>query len=162
MGWDEGKASKLNSSKSSASGTGWVVVTDGGRVKASVHHDSQSNDCAGKGKGSETTCFLGARPDPRDFFTAGSSAFDSDKRLFRGRREGEEESTPTGVVGREGEWEVNGGDSGEVFLSCVKRHLGPHKVKEKVTYIRRLRGEGEVGQASGGSSELDRFRFRES
>ena len=156
-----GKASKLNSSKSSASGTGWVVITDGGRAKASVHHESQSNDCAGKGKGSETTFFLGARSGPRGFFTEHSSTFDSDKRLFRGRGGGGEESTPTGVVGREGKWEVNGGDSGEVFLNSAKRHLAPHKVKEQVTYIRRLRGEGEVGWASGGSSEYDRFRFRE-
>ena len=101
-----GKASKLNSSKSRASGTGWFVVTDGGRAKALVHHESQSNDCVGGGKGSETTCFLGAQSDPRGFFTAGSEGVDSDRRLFRDRGGEGEGSLLTGVVNREGKWEV--------------------------------------------------------
>ena len=59
------------------------MVTDGGRAKASVHHDSQSNDGVESGKGSETVCFLGAQSKHRGFLTAGSSKLDSDKRLFR-------------------------------------------------------------------------------
>lgn len=66
------KAPKLKSSKSRASGTGSFVVADGGRAKASVHHDSQSNDGAGSGKGSETVCFVGALSKHRGFLTAGS------------------------------------------------------------------------------------------
>ena len=84
------------------------MVADGGRAKASVHHDSQSNDCVGSGKGSETVCFFGAQHGPRCFLTAGSSEFDSDKRLFlesRGEREGV--SAMGGIV-KEGEWEVEG------------------------------------------------------
>jgi len=80
-----GNASKLKSSKSSASGTGRLALANGGRAKASVHHDSQSNDGAGGGKGFETACFLGAQSKPRGFLTAGSSELDSDKRLFCGR-----------------------------------------------------------------------------
>ena len=60
-------------------------MADGGRAKASVHHDSQSNGDAGGGEGSEAVCFLGAQSKPRGFLTAGSSEFDSDKRLFRER-----------------------------------------------------------------------------
>ena len=59
------------------------MVTDGGRAKASVHHDCQSNDGVSNGKGSETVCFLGDQSKHRDFLTAGSSELDSDKRLFR-------------------------------------------------------------------------------
>ena len=59
-------------------------------MKASVHHDSQLNEGAGSGKGSETVCFLGTQSKPRGFLTACSSESDSDKRLFR-ERGGEEE-----------------------------------------------------------------------
>ena len=108
-----GKASKLNSSKSRASGVGWFVVANGGRAKASVHHDPQSNDGVGSGKGSETTCFLGAESEPRGLLTAGSSEFDSDRRLFRGRGGEGEDSPMVGVVDgvREGEGpDVRSGD----------------------------------------------------
>ena len=83
MGSEAGKASKLKRSKSRASGTGWFVVADGGRAKASVHHDSQSNSGVGGGKGSETVCFLGTRSKHRGFLTMGSSELDSIERLFR-------------------------------------------------------------------------------
>lgn len=157
-----GKTSKLNNSKSRASGTGWLVVTDGGRAKASVHHDSQSNDCVCSGKGSETVCFLGAQSDPRDFLTAGSSEPNSDKRLFSGRgREGEESSLAQ-VVGREGEWELKEVILGEAVLNSIRCHSMPCKMKERVTHSRRLRGKGEIGWDSGRRSEQDRFRFRES
>jgi len=82
VGWEVGNASKLNSSKSSASRTAWFVVANEGWSKASVHGDSQPNDWICGGKGSEAVCFLGAQPDPRGFLTAGWSGFDSDKRLF--------------------------------------------------------------------------------
>jgi hypothetical protein len=96
------------------------VVADGGRAKASVHHDSQSKSGVGSGKGSETICFLGAQLDPRGLLAAGSSKFDSDKRLFRGRgREGEESST-TEVVGREDEREAPGVCSGSDVLNRKK------------------------------------------
>ena len=104
MGWEAGKASKLKSSKSSASGTGWLVVTDGGRAKASVHHDSQSNG-VGNGKGSETVCVLGAQSKHRGFLTAGSSELDSDKRLFR-ECGGEGEASLAEVDDGEGGWGV--------------------------------------------------------
>ena len=78
-----GNASKLKSSKSSASGIGGCALADG-RAKASVHHDSQSNDEAGGGEGSETACFLGTQSKPRGFLAADSLVLDSDKRLFRG------------------------------------------------------------------------------
>ena len=83
MGLEAGKASKLKSSKSSASGTGWAMVANGGRAKASVHHDSQSNDGVGSGKGSEAVCFREAQPKPRGFLTVSSSESESDNRLFR-------------------------------------------------------------------------------
>lgn len=82
---EAGKASKLNSSKSRASGTGWSVVAKGGKVKALVHNDSKSNDGADRGKGSETVCFLGAQSDPRGFLTVDPSEFASDRRLLRER-----------------------------------------------------------------------------
>ena len=59
------------------------MVASGGRAKASLHHDSQSNEGVDSGKGSETICFFGAQSKPRGFLTAGLSEFDSDKRLFR-------------------------------------------------------------------------------
>ena len=96
------KASKLNSSKSRASGAGWFVVANGGRAKASLHHEPQSNDGVGNGKGSDTVCFFGAQSDPRGFLTADSSEFDSDRRLFRGRGGEGEESLTVGVVGKVG------------------------------------------------------------
>ena len=69
------------------------MVADGGRAKASVHHDCQSNEGGGNGKGSETACFLGAHSKPRGFLVAGSTELDSDKRLFREHEgEGEEMS----------------------------------------------------------------------
>ena len=69
------------------------MVADGGRAKASIHHDSQSNNAVGSGEGSETVGFLGAQSKPRGLLTAGPSEFDSDKRLFRERGgEGEEAS----------------------------------------------------------------------
>ena len=77
------------------------MVTDGGRTKASVHHDSQSNG-VGNGKGSETVCIFGAQSKHRGFLTAGSSELDSDKRLFR-ECEGEGEASLEEVGDREGE-----------------------------------------------------------
>ena len=88
MGWEAGKAPKLKSSKSRASGTGWFVVADGGRAKALLDHESQSNEGVGLGRGSETVCFFGTHSRPRGFLTAGSSEMASDKRLFR-EREGD-------------------------------------------------------------------------
>lgn len=52
-------------------------------MKASVHHDSQSNDGVGSGKESETVCFLGVQFKHRYFLTAGSLELGSDRRLFR-------------------------------------------------------------------------------
>ena len=83
-------------------------MANGGRAKASLHHDSQSNKGMGSGKGSEAACFLGVQSKPRGFLTAGSSEFDSDKRLFRDS-EGEVTSLE-GVGGREGKWEVRSGN----------------------------------------------------
>ena len=77
----------MKSSKSRASGTGRLVVADGGRAKASVHHDCQSNEGEGSGKGSEKACFLGAHSKPRGSLVAGSTELDSDKRLLREHEE---------------------------------------------------------------------------
>lgn len=118
MGWEAGKASKLKSSKSSASGTGWLVVANGGRAKASVHHDSQSNDGVGSGKESETICFREAQSKPRGFLTVGSSESDSDNRLFRECGGAGGETSWTGVGVRESEWEV---DSGERDLNGITK-----------------------------------------
>ena len=120
VGWDTGKASKLNSSKSRASGTGWFVVADGGRAKGSVHHDSQSNESVDCGRGSETACFLGAQSDPRGFLTAGSPEFDSDKRLFR-EGGGGEVLLAAGAVGRGGQGEALEASSGANVLRNTKR-----------------------------------------
>ena len=129
MGWDIGKASKLNSSKSRASGTGWFVVADGGRAKGSVHHDSQSNESVDGGRGSETACFLGAQSDPRGFLTAGSLEFDSDKRLFR-EGGGGEVSSAVETVGKEGEGGGLGASSGGGVLRDKERQSVPCE-KEK-------------------------------
>jgi len=122
-GWEVGDASKLKSSKSSASGIGRFALADGGRAKASVHHDSQSNDEASGGKGSETACFLGAQSKPRSFLTAGSLELDSDKRLFREYAEEEEGSFWSESDDGESEKEAGLGDGSK----------------------RRLRGKGETG-----------------
>ena len=74
------------------------MVADGGRAKASVHHDSQSNDGVGSGKGSETVCFLGTQSKHRSFLTAGPLELASDSRLFR-ECGGEGEETPWAEVG---------------------------------------------------------------
>ena len=150
------KASKLKSSKSRASGTGWFVVANGGRAKASLHHDSQSNEGAGSGKGSETVCFLGAQSKPRGFLTGGSSEFESDKRLFR-ERGGEGEVFCGGVGGRQSRREIRSGDGA---LNGAKRYLMPCKIGNG-THKRRLRDGDETGWGSDGSSGQDRFRFRE-
>lgn len=159
VGWDIGKASKLNSSKSRASGTGWFVVADGGRAKGSLHHDSQSNESVEGGRGSETACFLGAQSDPRGFLTAGSPEFDSNKRLFR-EGGGGGVSSAVETVGREGEGGTLGASSGGGVLrnKNVSRYLAE---KRNSTYKRRLRDGGEIEWGSDGSSEQDRFRFRE-
>ena len=111
------------------------MVAGGGGAKASVHHDSQSNDGVGSGKGSETICFLGvgAQPEPRGFLTAGSSEFDSDKRLFCGRGGEGEESSVVGVVDEEGNLEGLGIRSGGGALNCVKRHSLPNKEEMLLT-----------------------------
>ena len=110
------------------------MVADEGKVKASMHHDSQSNECVGSGKGSETACFLGTQSDPRDFLTEGSSGIGSDKRLLREcGREGE--SSTEGVVGREGEWEVKEAHSEGGTLNCTVHHLVPRKMKKKTPTI---------------------------
>ena len=98
------------------------MVTDGGMAKASVHHDSQSKDGAGSGKGSETVCFLGAESNPRGFLTAGSSEFDSDKRLFRGRGGEGEKSWSVRVLDGEGERGALEVCSGDSILNGIKRH----------------------------------------
>ena len=159
MGWEAGKAPKLKSSKSSASGTEWLVVADDGRAKASIHHDSQSNDCVGSGKGSETVCFRGAQSKPRGFLTVGSSESHSDNRLFRECGGGGEEKSWAEVSGRESEWEI---DSGEGPLNSMKHDLSMHcKMRNATHNKRRLRERDETWWGSGGSSEQDRFRFRE-
>ena len=136
------------------------MVADEGRVKASMHHDSQSNECDGSGKGSETACFLGAQSDPRGFLSGGSSGIGPDRRLLREcGREGE--SSTEGAVGGKGEWEVKEAHSGGGTLNCTS--LGaPQNEEKKTTHNRRLRGEGEIGWGSGESSERDRFRLRKS
>ena len=145
----------MKSSKSRASGTGSFVVADEGRAKASLHHDSQSNEGAGSGKGSETICFLGAQSEPRGFLAGVSSEFDSEKRLLRER--GGEETVWEGVGGRESRWEDR---SGEGALNCTKRYLMSRRTGHG-THRRRLRRGDRTGWGSGGSSEQDRFRFRE-
>ena len=155
MGWEAGKASKLKSSKSRASGTGWLVVADEGRAKASVHHDSQSNDGVGNGEGSETVCFLGTQSKHRGFLTAGSSELDSDKRLFR--ECGGEETHWLGVGDGESEWEVLPGE-GDLNK---RKHDSMRCKMRNATHERRLRGRDETEWRSDGSSEQDRFRFRE-
>lgn len=95
-------------------------MADEGRTKASVHHDPQSNDGVGSGKGSETTCFLRAQSDPRGFLTAGSSEFDSDRRLFRRRGGEEEDSSIVGMAERVYEWEGLGVRSGGGALDMPK------------------------------------------
>ena len=139
MGSEVGKAPKLKSSKSRASGTGWFVVANGGRAKASVHHDSQSNDGVGSGRGSETVCFLGAQSKHRGFLTVGSSESDSDKRLFRECGGGEETSW-TGVGDGESDWV---GISGVGALNNTKGDL-VHCEMRNVTYKRRLHGRVET------------------
>ena len=130
------------------------MVANGGRAKASLHHDSQSNEGVGSGKGSETICFLGAQSKPRGFLTVGSSEFDSDKRLFRER--GGEETPCEGVGDRESRWEVRSGDSA---LDSTKHYFVPCKTGNG-THERRLRSGDETRCGSDGSSEHDRFRFR--
>lgn len=156
MGWGAGKASKLKSSKSSASGIGRPMVADGGRAKASIHHDSQSNDDVGSGKGSETVCFLGAQSEHRGFLTAGSTELDSDKRLFREGGGGEETSWDE-MCGGESEWEVFLGDGDLNNTKCDSMRC---RMRD-ATHGRRLRGRGGTEWGSDGTSEQDRFRFRE-
>lgn len=142
VSWDTGKASKLNSSKSRASGTGWFVVADGGRAKGSVHHDSQSNESVDCGRGSETACFLGAQSDPRGFLTAGSPEFDSDKRLFR-EGGGGEVSSAAENTGRKGEGRALGAGSGGGVLRNKKRQSVPcekEKFYSQTTFTGRRRG----------------------
>ena len=116
MSKEAGKASKLNNSKSRASGTGWLVVATGGKAKTSVHNDPKSTDIADSGKGSETVCFLGAQSDPRGFFAAESVEFISDKRLLR-ERGGEWVMPPSAeVAGMEDERDTSGVCSGENSL----------------------------------------------
>lgn len=158
MGWEAGKASKLKSSKSSASGTGWLVVADGGGAKASIHHESQSNDGVGSGKGSETVCFRGAQSKPRGFLTVGSPESNSDNRLFRECGGEGGETSWAGVGGRESEWEV---DSGERDLNETTKHELIYCKMKNTTHKRRLRNRNGVGWGSDDSSEQDRFRFRE-
>lgn len=144
MGWKAGNASKLKSSKPRASGTGWFAVADGGRVKASVHHDSQSNGGVCGGKGSETFCFLGAQSKHRGFLTAGSSELDSDKRLFRER---EREASWVEVGNGKSEWEVLMGEGG---LNSAKRDLARYK-KRNATHERHLHGRDRTKWGSEGS-----------
>ena len=142
MGWDAGNASKLKSSKSSASGIGRFALADGGRAKASVHHNSQSNNEAGGGKGSETACFLGAQSKPRGFLTADSSELHSEKRLFRECAEGGEESFWVDSDDRKSEQEASFGEGSlrntrHVLVVCYEASNATHK--------RRLRGGGKTG-----------------
>lgn len=96
-------------------------MADAGREKASVHHDSQSNDGADSGRGSETLCCLGAQFASRGFFTTGSSEFDSDRRLFRERGGGGGESLFAGVAHGKGERETLETRSGD-DLNDTERH----------------------------------------
>lgn len=89
-------------------------------MKASVHHDPQSNDGVGSGKGSETVCFLGAESGPRGLLTAGSSEFDSDRRLFRGHGGEGEDSLMVEVVDGVYELEGPGVCSGDGVLNIAK------------------------------------------
>ena len=131
------------------------MVADGGRAKASVHHDSQSNDCVGSGKGSETVCFFGAQPDPLYFLTAGSSEFDSDKRLFLERRRGKEEVSAMGGVVEEGELEAGEVHLGGGSLVRMIRQLVPCKMKKILTIDvcgARVRSNGVREGTPGGSA----------
>jgi len=134
------------------------VVANGGRAKASVHHDSQSNDGVGSGKGSETVCFREAQSKSRGFLTVGSSESDSDNRLFRECGGAGGEISGTGVGGRESEWEV---DSVERDLDETTKYELMHRKTRNTTHKRRLRDWDGVEWGSDGSSEQDRFRFRE-
>ena len=140
MGSEVGKASKLKSSKSRASGTGWFVVADGGRAKTSVHHDSQSNGGVGSGRGSETVCFPGTQSKHRGFLTAGSSELDSDEHLFR-ECGGGEKTFWTGVGDGRSEWEVV---SGVCILNNTKHDSMRCKVRN-ATHKRRLHSRDESG-----------------
>lgn len=157
MGWEVGNASKLKSSKSSASGTWWFAATDGGRAKASVHHDSQSNDGAGSGKGSETIWFLRAQSRLLGFLTVGSSKLDSDNRLFRERAGEGGELLWVEVGDGESERETRSVGSALNDTSC---QLVYHKIMRDTHEGRFLSGN-EAERGSNGSSEQGRFRFRE-
>ena len=133
------------------------MVANGGRAKASLHHDSQSNKGVGSGKGSETVCFLGVRSKPRGFLTAGSSEFDSDKRLFRDSGGEGEVTTWEGVCGRESRWEVRLGDG---TLNSTSHYSLSPKMRNG-THKRRLRGWNKTGWGSDENSGQDLFRFRE-
>lgn len=102
-------------------------------MKASVHHDSQSNGGVGNGKGSETVCFLGVQSDPRGFLTASSSEFDSDRRLFRKRGGEGEGSLAVGTVGGECKFEGLGVGSGEGGLNSAKCYSVSYKVEIPLT-----------------------------
>ena len=108
------------------------MVTNGGREKASLHHDSQSNEGVGSGKGSETICFLGVQSKPRGFLTTGSWEFDSDRRLFRERGGGWRETTWVGVGDRGTEWGVCSSDGA---LDRAKTLLDAVEKRETVLTI---------------------------
>lgn len=129
MGWEAVNASKLNNSKSRASGNGWFVVTGRGREKASLHHESQSNNGVCSGKGSETVCFLGTHSDPRGLLTVGSPELDSDRRLFLERGGEGGGSLSVGIVGRGDKWEEVDTLSGNSDLTGMKRYRVSDEVK---------------------------------
>lgn len=85
-------------------------MTDGGGAKVSVHHESQSNDEVGSGKGSEAVCSRGgAQTKPRNFLAASSSESGIDRRLFRECGRAEEVTSWAEVSDRKSEWEVDSG-----------------------------------------------------
>ena len=124
------------------------MVANGGRVKASLHHDSQSNKGVGSGKGSETVCLPGVQSKPRGFLMAGSSESDSDKRLFRDS-EGEGDATSwEGVGDRERRWEVRFGDG--TLNSTHHYSLSPKRGTELTSDVY------EVAKPDGGQGAPDR------
>lgn len=134
------------------------MVADRGRAKASVHHDSQSNDDVGNGRGSETVCFLEAQSKHRGFLTAGSSKLDSDERLFR-ECGGEGEGASWAEAGdEETGWEVLSGDRD---LNNITKYDSVYCKMINATHKRRLRDRDGPEWGSDESSEPDRFLFRE-
>lgn len=127
-------------------------------MKASLHHDPQSNDGVGGDKGPKAVCSLGARSKHRGFLTAGSLELGSDRRLFR-ECKGVGEKTSWAEVGDgESEWEILPGEGG---LNSTTKHDLMHCKMRDTTHKRRLYDRDGTEWGPDGSSEQDCFRFRE-